>query len=136
MTEQYTSERESRDAIIAAHHLPSDHWVRRDARRRARNKAKYLGEDESEVGDMPYDNDVNEIAGALFEMTVDTTDFSVREALALVLSEHPTVTYDKASTIMGIARGTYAGKLSNDVRPKIERSKHTVEFADSIESAW
>lgn len=64
------------------------------------------------------------------------TVFSPREFVAFVLSENPRYTWDDASDRMRIARGTYGGKMSNEVRPKIERAKQTVEFVESVQRGF
>lgn len=64
------------------------------------------------------------------------TVLSPREFVAFVLSENPRYTWDDASDRMRIARGTYGGKMSNEVRPKIQRAKQTVEFVESVQRGF
>jgi len=64
------------------------------------------------------------------------TVLSPREFVAFVLSENPRYTWDDASDRMRIARGTYGGKMSNEVRPKIQRAKQTVDFVESVQRGF
>lgn len=102
--------------------LPDDHPIR-DAVADFVNKW-YDGTDQLEMA--------GTVGGVFFAIAADRTDLSLAEATALVLAENPELTWADAADLMEIATGTYKGKMSNEVRPKVERADRTTTFADAL----
>jgi hypothetical protein len=61
-----------------------------------------------------------------------STALSNREFVAFVLAESPRITWSRAAASMGIAEGTFSGKVGEKVRPKIRDAAATVDLAERV----
>jgi len=61
-----------------------------------------------------------------------STSLSNREFVAFLLAESPRTTWSRGAELMGIAEGTFSGKIGEKVRPKIEEAEATAELAERV----
>lgn len=61
------------------------------------------------------------------------TNFSPREFVAFVLWQNDNLTYETAAEEMGVAEGTFAGKIGHDVKPEIESARETVRLVERFD---